>query len=345
MMPPELLQSPSALRAGFAAGLQRQLDAPGLGAFILTLANAHFDADLWHLLAPRLRVRYAGHADRCRTALRHGQRLADAEDDILVFLKLLAIGLDELAPVESRRLGVLELNFNPLRALRPPRASRLALDSARPPPFSPDAFHFNKPFLRPEILWEGDLLGCDSRILYNKFPFAPLHGLLVPEPANNRPQALTEALFRWACAVTETLGAQIPGWLTAYNSYGAYASVNHLHLQTAVREAPLPLELPCWRHNGGTQGYPLDCQCFDSAAAAWERVSQLQAAGLAFHVLWRPGVIRVWPRRLQGHYSHSDWSAGYAWYEAAGVATVFAHEDFVQLHEDDLWHELGRLAP
>lgn len=341
---PDLLQSPPALRTGFAAGLERQLDAPGLGALILTLANAHFDADLWPRLAPRLRARFADHADRCRAALRHGQRLPDAEDDLLVFLKLLAIGFDELAPVEARRLGLLELSFNPLRALRPARASRLTLESSRPPAFRADAFHFNKPFLRPEILWEGPLLGQNARILYNKFPFAPLHGLLVPEPLAQRPQTLDAAQFAYATELTNAIGTRIPGWLTAYNSYGAYASVNHLHLQTAVREAPLPVELPCWTHHGGDQTYPLDCRRFAQDKDAWDRVAQLQAEGHAFHVLWRPGRITVIQRRLQGHYSHADWSAGHAWFEAAGSATVFAHEDFAHLREDDLWLELAKLA-
>jgi hypothetical protein len=341
---PDLLQSPETLRAGFAAGLERQLDAPGLGALILVLANAHFDADLWPHLAPRLRARFADHADRCRTALRHGQRMSDTEDDLLVFLKLLAIGFDELAPVEARSLGALELSFNPLRALRPPRASRLTPQNSQPPAFDAAAFHFNKPFLRPEILWEGDLLGLNSRLLYNKFPFAPLHGLLVPEPLAQRPQVLDVDLFAYASALTNALGARIPGWLTTYNSYGAYASVNHLHLQTAVRNTPLPVELPIWTHNGGMTDYPLNGHRFSHSAEAWTHVAQLQAEGRAFHVLWRPGAITVLPRRLQGHYSHADWSAGYAWFEAAGIATVFAHEDFVHLREDDLWRELGKLV-
>ncbi len=97
------------------------------------------------------------------------------------------------------------------------------------------------------------------RVLYNKFPFAPWHLLVVPEPEQTLPQFLTQTHHaRMMALVTEQADA-LPGLGMAFNSLGAYASINQLHFQGFVREAPFPVELPRWRHNGGEDEYPLEC--------------------------------------------------------------------------------------
>ncbi|NIR66945.1 MAG: hypothetical protein GWO10_25005, partial [candidate division Zixibacteria bacterium] len=61
----------------------------------------------------------------------------------------------------------------------------------------------------------------------------------------------------------------------AYNSTGAYASVNHLHLQMYCRNQPLPIELPLWRHNHGDRDYPLNCYVYDDAETAWQTIDMM----------------------------------------------------------------------
>ena len=56
---PAPLASPAAYRAAFESGLQRMLADGGLGAFILVLANASFDAATYRRLAPALGAAFA----------------------------------------------------------------------------------------------------------------------------------------------------------------------------------------------------------------------------------------------------------------------------------------------
>ena len=182
----------------------------GLGVYILVLANAAYDARLWAQLAPALSARHAELAAAVTDALRSGRQLTEPDDDVLVFLKLHAIGFDQLQTLQSRCAGDWEVLFNPIRALRPPRMSGLKFDSLLRP-FDPAGFHFNKAFLSKEMLWQGELAGKPARLLYNKFPFARLHGLLVPEPEKQIPQMLTPERHGWAWSVCTQAGAPVPG--------------------------------------------------------------------------------------------------------------------------------------
>jgi hypothetical protein len=49
-------------------------------------------------------------------------------------------------------------------------------------------------------------------------------------------------------------------------------------------------------------------------------------------------------RAIQGSYTHSDWTAGFAWSELAGAVTTFDLDDFERLTEEDLNAEYGRLS-
>jgi len=341
---PDLFQTRAAFSAAFLAGLERQLPSPNLGAFILVLANAGYDAELWPQLAGRLEARFQAWQAHIRTALREGRALDVPEDDLMVFLKLMAMGFEAIQPTESRRVGPWAVQFNGLRALRPARASGLKVEDCRAPAFHPQGFHFNKPFLTPEILWEGRLLSHDARLLFNKFPFAPLHALLVPEPGQQRPQQLDQDMHEYAWHLASTLGAGLPGLLLAYNSYGAQASVNQLHLQTALQASPLPVEHPVWRHNGGREDYPLAVEVFTSARDAWFAIERLHQAGTPYNLLYRPGRLTLMPRAVQGRHALPPWSSGVAWLEAAGGVTCFRRDDFSTLDADALASELARWA-
>jgi hypothetical protein len=341
---PPLFVSREALRAAFVAGLERQVAEPGLGTYILALANASFDAEIWPLLRQPLADRYSVLRDGVAGDLRAGRRLDYPVDDLLVFLKLMAMGLDALASTERRPAGPWEIQFNPLRALRPARASGVKAVGVRPPPFDPDGFHFNRPFLAPEILWEGNLLRHRLRLLYNKFPFAPLHGLLVPEPEQARPQLLDQEMHLFAWHLAEALGGGLEGLRLGYNSYGAHASVNHLHFQFCVGHRPLPVEATHWRHNGGDSAYPCPCLVFAEPLEAWFHLDRLHQDQRPYNLLYAPGRLYCLPRRPQGDRPTAPWSGGHAWYEMAGGVTAFNRDDFRRLAAAEVAAELAAQA-
>jgi hypothetical protein len=335
--------SPAALQQGFADGLATLLDThPGLGVYILVLANAAYDEDLWTRLSPALSARHAELAAGLAQSLRRGDRLTEPEDDVLVFLKLCMIGFQHLGRMESRRSGPWDMLFNPIRALRPPRGSALKF-AALLRPFDAAGFNFNKPFLAREILWQGELDGKPARLLYNKFPFARLHGLLVPEPQRNLPQYLGADLHHWAWKLTTQSG--VPGLCLGYNSHGAGASVNHLHFQSFVQARPLPIQDPRFIHNGGTLAYPLPCRRFDDPAEAWLELEQLHRQDTPYNLLYSREGLHLVARVPQDHEKLSAQCRGYGWSEMAGAVTLFSREAYEALDAADFENELASFAP
>ncbi len=49
-------------------------------------------------------------------------------------------------------------------------------------------------------------------------------------------------------------------------------------------------------------------------------------------------------RQRQDDYTHANWTAGYAWYEACGGVSVSNLDDFNRLNETDLKEELNKLV-
>jgi hypothetical protein len=344
MTRPTVFLSPEHFRAAFVAGLQRLLEDRGLGAYILVLANAGFEPALFTRLREALQ---AGFAYQCAdlAARRQTGRLAELPpDDLAVFEQLQQIGLDRLEAARFRRAGPWEVQFNPLRALRPPRNAGALIEHLGAP-FNPSAFNFNRPFLRKESIWTGELLGRAVDVLYNKFPFVEAHSLLVPERERGLAQYLTETAHLFAWALSGQLSATLPGVGLAYNAYGAYASVNHLHFQMFLRERPLPVEAPEWAHNGGGKDYPCPCRVFDSADAAYAFIHHLHGQNTPYNLLYRPGKVYCLPRRFQGSYRSAEWSGGHAWYELCGGVTTFAAGHFAALDQAAIAGELEQLTP
>ena len=331
-----------ALEQNFADGLAAMLETHrGLGVYILVLANAAYDPKLWAQLSPALSTRHAELAASLTDTLRNGRTLAEPDDDVLVFLKLNTIGFDRLGLMESRRAGPWEVSFHPLRALRPPRSSGMRFDGLLRP-FDPAGFHFNKPFLAKEVLWEGGLAGKPARLLYNKFPFARLHGLLVPEPRREMPQYLTPELHGWAWHLCAHSG--MPGLCLGYNSTGAGASVNHLHFQSFVQPNPLPVKYPCFAHNGGSEPYPLPCKRFSEPADAWLELARLHERGRPYNLIYSRNCLHLVARVPQDSDTLNDACRGYGWSEMAGAVTLFSRDAFESLGATEFEAELARFA-
>jgi ATP adenylyltransferase/5',5'''-P-1,P-4-tetraphosphate phosphorylase II len=257
---------------------------------------------------------------------------------VLVFLKLNTIGFDHLGLMESRRAGPWDVMFNPIRALRPPRISGMNFEGLLRA-FDPAGFHFNKPFLAKEVFWQGDLAGKPARLLYNKFPFSRLHGLLVPEPMREMPQYLTPELHGWAWNICTESGA--PGFCLGYNSYGGGASVNHLHFQSLVQTNPLPVQDPRFVQNGGSEPYPLPCQRFDDPADAWFELDRLHQHNTPYNLIYSKDRVHLIARIPQDSGKLSAQSRGYGWSEMAGAVTVFSREAFEGLSATEFESDLA----
>lgn len=337
-----LFASQQSYQTAFTAGLREMLDGyDELGVFILVLANALIDPVIWAELSQPLRHKFERLTAR-HAGSRQGGALDDAQDDRRVFSQLMSIGFDTMEPVLLRREGAWELQFNPLRSLRPPRMMERPV-SALSVPFNPDEFHFAKPFLRKEIFWRGGLQGRDVSLLYNKFPFVRLLGLLVPEAREGRPQYLQHADHDYLWQVAAALQPGLPGVGIGYNSFGACASVNHLHFHLFCRDEPLPIAADHWSHNGGSQAYPASCVRFGSAQEAWRYIQELHGRKVPYNLIAYPDVLYCLPRLPQGTRELPPWSGGYGWYEMAGGCVPLNQTDYQQLGEQALSDELQAL--
>jgi len=335
-----LFASESALRRRFEQGLEQLLDVGSMNLFILVAANASFDARLWAALGSHLHSQYDALLSSLRTALVQGQRIDEADDDLLVFLKMSQIGMESLQPTELRDAGPWEVQFNQLRSFRPLHNSQRPMTAIRAS-YDAAVFNFNKPFMQQETIASGELLGRHIDLYYNKYPFMELHSLLVPDREQCHPQYLFEEMHDYVWRLVEKLSETLPGIRVGYNALGAFASVNHLHLQLFVREQPLPVEHARWAHNAGSQDYPVGCRVFDDPQAAWRHIAQRHERNEAYNLLYAPGRLYCLPRRKQGEVELPDWSNGFSWYELCGGMITFNHEDWVALDETGIAADLA----
>jgi hypothetical protein len=333
--------SANALRVHFERRLASLVDHEKLGVFVLALANASFERALFERLQGRLGDAF-GRWER-RFDAGDPRALQAAADDRDVFERLRRHGFERLEVTRWRQCGPWELQFNPLRAFRPPRMSDAVVDEPGRP-FDPAAFNFNRPFLRDEILWEGEMDAAAWRLLYNKFPFATLHGLLVPRPADCLPQRLDAGIVTTVWSLLTRLGERVPGIGLGYNAYGAFASVNHLHFQLYARDGLYPIERDTWAHNGGASRYPLAVRTPETPGELWALLADLHGRRRGYNLLLRPGRGFVVERPLQGSYRHSGWTGGFAWSECAGGVTLFGRETFDALEEKAITAEFAAMA-
>ena len=242
-------------------------------------------------------------------------------------------------------MGDWELTYNSMRKLRPARSSNETLTSIYQD-FDEARFHFNKPFLKPEILWEGSYKNKNGsnvvRVLYNKFPFSDYHLLLAVSPEKNHPQFLTQEMHDFMVLMVNDVAAIFPGFGVGFNSLAAGASVNHLHFQGFIREPEFPIEKISWQHNGGDVPYPLRVKCF--AGNAWPYIESLIENDIAFNCVYRKNVCYVVPRQHQGSADLPDWLQGAGWLDVVGVMTVSDGAVFNMLDEQVVAEALGRLS-
>lgn len=317
----------------FVEGLKRILSEhcePGV--FLLVLANALQSDALWDALHEPLQENFQQLMLAPKIDL---LMLGVANEDIEILEQIEMVGIDAFHRNSLRRQGIWELAFNPFRLLRPQREAASA-DPSIYKPFNPDGFHFLGDFLQKERFWKGVVDGIALSIYYNKFPILAHHCILVPEPLRQSPQFLTQDVHElvWRMCMQESLAQSGVG--VGFNSLGAGASVNHLHLQMFYREERLPVEALTWTHTEGLHDYPAHCQFFNSVESAWMRIEAHHRNDQSYNLLYRPsGCYVMW--RPQGEVGHwPKWSMGMGWAELAGLFFPNSRLAFESLGEEEL---------
>lgn len=331
-------------RQQFNQGLHELLSKQQLGTFILCLANATNDAELFEQLKDDLKKQYLQLLNQYQSALKNGDQIDVVEEDLLVFLKLHTLGFDNVKLTQQRAESPWQYQFNQLRSFRPTRMTKFQHNGKMFTPYVDSHFHFNKPFMAKECFWKGKYNGKQLDLFYNKYPFADLHGLIVPERESCLPQFLSQDMHQYTWQLTNSLSKTLSGVGLGYNSYGAYASVNHLHFQMFVHSKGLPVSHPQWKHNGGVENYPLDVIKFDDVLQAWEFIDELHNKNQAYNLLYMPGLIYVIPRKIQGSVDVPHWSSGFTWYELSGAMLSFNRDDYQGLSSEDVFSLINRLS-
>jgi hypothetical protein len=318
----------------------------GLSAFILVCANAYFDNEILIELGNDLRKAYLNIREKYFRAFAEGHILSERNaEDLLVFLKIALVGMEQLRVAESRQLDEWTLQFNHIRSFRPQRSASRAVSSIDVP-FNENAFHYDSDLCQRESFWSGLLMEKNVSLLYNKYPFARLHALLIPEPGKKMRQYLDREHHGWAWEVTQSLSQQLPGFGMGFNSLGTFASVNHLHFQTFVQPSGMPITSKVWKHNGGGREYPLDCSVFDKQEDAWHWMERIYRQNTtSFNLLYTPGSVYCFERKRQGTYRQARWTSGFAFYELSGNIITFSREDYSSLTTDQIEKEFKKLKP
>ena len=259
-----------------------------------------------------------------------------------MFKQWRAIDVVQLPMWQTRRVGAWdsswEVVYNVMRQLRPARASSQILNSIIQD-FDDTRFHFNKPFLKPEILWQGEYGNKNVRVFYNKFPFSDYHLLIVVSPEDNSAQILTQDMHRYISTLTEVVDEALPGFGVGFNSLAAGASVNHLHFQGFIREQKFPLE-----NIDDVSNYPLSVKQFADIESSWQYIQTLIEKDMAFNCLYRKNSCYVVPRKYQGTVDLPVWLDGAGWIDVAGVMTVSDEAMFNAIDEQSVTQALGLLS-
>ena len=330
--------SADAFRHLFADTLRSMLCPHQAGAFILVLANSMQDKALRNGLRNDIDAVF-----REIQANIQADNTGVADDDRVVFQQLEKTDIGSLSQWETRSKAPWKVVFNPMRALRPVRVSSEVIDSINQP-FDEYKFNFNKPFLRPEILWESGWQGIQMRVLYNKFPFAPYHLIIVPAPELMQPQYLTMEYHRMMWDLVELQQMVVPGFGVGYNSLGACASVNQLHFQSFVSTELLPIEQQQWKHHGGDDDYPMNCYVSASVWHSWELIDQYHSLNQPYNLLYRPGCCYVIPRKLQGSEAVAPRVSGAGWIEECGVFNVSDYSELESVSTEEISNCLQSLS-
>jgi diadenosine tetraphosphate (Ap4A) HIT family hydrolase len=322
--------TPEFFADAFRSGLARLLSQDGrpLSDLVLVLANAVALGD--EGLFEQVRIRFA----RLEPQLAPADR-ADEDATILRF----ALARTHPQGFVHRRVtaGGWQVLASELRNFRPRREAARAAGPLHQP-FDAGRFNFGR--VGQQAFLQDTFGGTELALYYQKYPLMAYHCMAVPQPQAGHEQFLQPADHQLAWELVAALQPVLPGAIVAYNSLGAFASINHLHFHIM----PNGTNLPIWSRLDA-QTYPLPATLETNQMAAWKIINQLQNQGQTFNLLYRPGQIAVIPRRAQGTYHQPDWTSGLAWFELAGGIFVTNQTAFTTLTDAQIEAALNELAP
>lgn len=336
---PSLFDNQLSYQDSFIAGLKKMLmQSDELGVFILVLANATYDQNIYADFKDELKQKFSYFEQLFKNNTDHNQ--LGAPDDVIVFEQLLKLGFENCGINQVRQEGLWKLQFNPLRSYRPARSSQAHIADMNQE-FDHSGFNFNKPFLVKEELWQGYIGDKHCRILYNKFPFADSHTLLVIDSKKNKNQWLEKEDITFLRQLSKAM-TSLPSLQISYNSIGAYASINHQHFQLSLNDDSV-IEHKKWRHNGGDKEYCLPCIKLEDSHQAWQVILDLQMRNIAFNFLFKCGVMYIISRLKQGEYEQPIWTTGFGWADVFGLFSISDEMMYRSLISDTIELELIRL--
>jgi hypothetical protein len=322
--------SADAFRQVFHSGLDRLLaqPRPTPAQLVLVMANAIMLRD--QALLERVHQLASPH-------LNPGPAAAEPGEDVQILRYALGAP-DPFALIHHRTTPAGRLlQFNELRARRPKREAGAAATTIHRP-FEPDKFNFTR--IPDESYWQGESQGRGLSLYYNKYPFEPYHTSIVLEPTAGHEQFLRAADHQFAWNFLNGLAASQPKLILAYNSLGAYASINHLHFQMVSQGARLPLLTAA-----DPRTAPVPVTIHTTAAATWQHLDRLQNANQPFNLAYAPGRSVVIERKFQGSYDQPAWNTGFAWYEFSGALILIDQLAYASLTDAQIEAALALAAP
>lgn len=338
------LNSSSEFRKVFARGLRKLIlesaNTHGtLGALVLATMNVVHDPELREQLEPDVR--------RVFETLIQPQRFLElvprsSDEDLIVFLRIAAGHLANLPGTQYENMNRFTKQFNKARAYRPRRSAGMTFTQLAMP-FYKTQFNFNWPSVSSELFWSTpDGSSPMLAYFYNKFPFANMHTLVVPDKTLEQPQYLTEVAHRSAWNAIKN--SRIDGLGLGYNSIGAYASVNQLHFQMFIEPDGLPVMSSVWRHNGGADEYPLPCVAAEDDGDVWKWIQGQHARNQPYNLIYTREKTYCFSRKAQLTYQHASWTSGFAWFEVAGHVITSSLSDYERITDMDIEQELAKIA-
>lgn len=328
----------STFKSRFKNKLSDMLEPDELGSFILVLANSMQDSDLHKSLKGQLETTFK--------ALKNNKNLKAAPDDITVFEALKKTGIGQYGAWQTRQINSWQCAYNPMRGLRPERSSKEVFEGLQRP-FNRNAFHFSKPFLRPEILSDEVFEDTHLQVMYHKFPFIAYHLLIVidaaPHISEMHSQYLDSNSHQLASNLAKMIQKTINGFGLSYNSLGAGASVNQLHIHGFIEQSLFSVEKETCSHNVGNRDYPIRVNRFTSTSQSWEFIEQLHQNNQPYNLLYRGNVCYVIQRKPQGEVRLPKWLPSVGWYEACGGFNLTDENYYQSLTADNIYAALSLL--
>lgn len=342
--PEPLFRSEEEYLNRYTSQLQELIRSPKLGGFIIAMAHYYFDRTIFDRIGldvlPLLEEAYQGFHAQIKGLLAEGKGTKGIrEEDLVTFCKIALMGgLDQLAGTEYREVGPVRLQYNHLRSLKPKGEAAKKVKKVKPPCIKKleDGF-FNQPFLKSECFTEVELADERVSFFFNKYPYVNLHAILVPDREKKHNQYLLEKHHRWAWAAVQALDQIMPGSSIAFNSYGAFGTINHLHLHYAVWPDGYPVT------RTPREEYPGDFEEICSEFEAWQWVKEKQEKNIAHNLLYTPGKMYGFARQFQSACKSSDWTTGFAWCELSGDIIVPNRDAMTDLTFDQIKEEFEKM--